>query len=130
MSYLRNLLWIPRRLVDQELVDLEGMQIFVRGPTTKTVVVNVEGDSLIEDVRIKLMEKTGIPPRFQCLTYTSKILEDGHTLFSYNIQKEATLHLASRINEHACGFKGHLNEAGLSSYHSTEEGNHTGVQRR
>ena len=51
----------------------------------------------VELIKSKIKDRQGIPIHEQLLSFAAKQLEDGHTLYSYNIQQESTLHLALRL---------------------------------
>ena len=48
------------------------MQIFVHTLTGKHIILEVEPTDRIEDIRLKIQEKEGIPPDQQRLTFCRK----------------------------------------------------------
>ncbi|KAJ9134344.1 hypothetical protein NKR23_g10246 [Pleurostoma richardsiae] len=67
------------------------MQIFVR--SDRTVALDVESTTSIENVKSLIQAREGIPSEEQRLLFGGKQLEDGHSLRDYNVQKDSTMDL-------------------------------------
>ena len=73
------------------------MQICVKTQTENTLILDVESSDTIAHVKTRIHAKHGILPSHSCLSYAGMLLDDGRTLADYNIPKNSTIHLGSRL---------------------------------
>ncbi|XVF62832.1 hypothetical protein PTKIN_Ptkin09bG0040200 [Pterospermum kingtungense] len=66
-------------------------QIFVRTWSGRTLILDVQQSTTIQDVKDKIFQKLKIPVHLQSLVFSGKRLEEHRDLASYSIEKECTL---------------------------------------
>ncbi|XP_020150625.1 polyubiquitin-like [Aegilops tauschii subsp. strangulata] len=89
----------------------ELMEIFVKVPSGRTLIITVEGSDTVGSVMEKVRQKEGVPLDPQRVVYAEKQLEHGRTLAEYNVMKESTLCVILRLGgPHKCAdFAGRSN---------------------
>lgn len=79
------------------LVSPDGMLIFIRTPTGKTIPLVVEASDTIANIMVQLQDEHGFPENEMRFIFAGKHLEYCRTLFEYNIHNESTLFTVVRL---------------------------------
>eukprot|EP00300_Choanocystis_sp_HF-7_P005877 c14333_g1_i1.p1 GENE.c14333_g1_i1~~c14333_g1_i1.p1 ORF type:complete len:144 (+),score=29.98 c14333_g1_i1:2-433(+) len=54
-----------------------AMQIFVRNIVGKTIALDVDADGTVDDLKLEIEAREGIPAEYQRIVFSGKQLEDG-----------------------------------------------------
>lgn len=85
-------------LKERKAKDKAGFQIFVKNIDGKTYTINqVRGELSVEELKVKIEDKVGLPVEEQRLIHQGKQLEDDKLLRDYKIEKESNIHLLLRL---------------------------------
>ena len=76
---------------------LSQIEIFIKTQQGKIIVIYIKPNETIWSLKTKIYEKEGIPEEQQRMIWKGKQLEDGNTLYDYQIQPKSMLHLVARL---------------------------------
>lgn len=76
--------------------DVGPLEINVKTMDSKVHSALIPPGSLICDLKLLLKGKTAVPEDRQRLIYRGRVLEDNHTVESYNISSGSTVHMVAR----------------------------------
>ncbi|OIT27674.1 PREDICTED: polyubiquitin-like isoform X1 [Nicotiana attenuata] len=69
------------------------IQVFIKS-NGGSMTLDALPTDLVRDLKLKILDKAGIPMHIQSLDFEGKVLQDSRNLASYNIQKNSTIRLA------------------------------------
>lgn len=76
---------------------LTAQTITVKSLSGREVTLEVELSATVEEVKNKVLEKTGIPINHQQMIFSGHLLKNNKVLSDYNIQDFSTIHLVTRV---------------------------------
>ena len=82
---------------DDEGMEDKDFQIFVKLFNGKSTTYYVNSGTSVKKLMLMIQERHQIPPNQQRLLYGGQQLEEQRSLGSYNIQRDATLNIVSRL---------------------------------
>ena len=74
-----------------------GGQYFVKTLSGKTIILELESNDTILNIKNKIRDKEAIPIEDQRLVFAGKLLMDNRKILDYNIRAEATFQLVMRL---------------------------------
>ena len=92
----------------------ENFQIFVKADMKamagRSYVIKVSGRDTVEELKGKIEKSIGVSAEHQRLMYGGKQLQDGRRLSDYNIQRDSTVFLLSRLRGGGPPHKYYIND--------------------
>ena len=82
-------------------------QMYVKTQTGKTITLDIDVSTTIDELKEMIQCKENIPPDQQRLIFDGNQMEDRHLASHYNITKESTIHLVLNL----CGGMFHVTSA-------------------
>lgn len=76
---------------------VDGIQVFVKNLSGKSITITIRLSDRVSTLKENIYDKEGIPPGNQRLVFSGKELEGKKMISTYNIDKEATIHLSLRL---------------------------------
>jgi hypothetical protein len=73
------------------------MQVFVRTLQSTTSTIDIEGSDTVAVVKQKIAAKLRLNPADIGLSFGAKLLDDKTPIEDYNVQKNCTLQLVTRL---------------------------------
>ncbi|WJX58586.1 RING-type E3 ubiquitin transferase [Trifolium repens] len=73
------------------------MQIYIMDQTGERTPLRVNSSDTIVNVKLKIVDKKGIPVHHQCLIFNGKRLDDRMTIADCNIEEKSTIDLVLRL---------------------------------
>lgn len=60
-------------------------QLFVKTLTGKTITISFNSYTTVNELKLKIQDKDGVPPDQQRIVFAGKELENGRTVSDYNL---------------------------------------------
>ena len=96
-----NLTFGDYKIPDGSTIDFNhykiGGRYYVKTLTGKTIILDLEENDTIENLKLKVQDKEGIPPDQQRIIYGGQQLEDNRTIKDYDIWNDSVLNLVLRV---------------------------------
>lgn len=100
VNLLRDTFTLLESKVHSQLVkilDQGSFKITIKTLTGRCIDIQAGSNDNIYEIKCKVEHKEGIPICQQRLIFSGQQLENGMTVSDYNIKKDSTLHLVSRL---------------------------------
>ena len=75
------------------------MKIFVETPIGSFLTLDVESNDTVQNVKLKIQDKEGLPPDNQTLIRTGSRMDSNRTLSDYGINNEDLIILVWKLNK-------------------------------